>query len=135
MAAGAFVMRNASATFDTTEYNQQLTKAELTPSTETAQLKTLDPQTTHSDVDSASWTFDIAGVQDWVVAQGLADFLYANHGQVAEVVLQPRPGAGQRIATFDVVCMSPNFGGTQGEWALMELSLPVDGAPVFTESI
>lgn len=135
MAAGAFVMRNASATFDTTEYKSQLTKAELVPSTETQQLKTLDPNTTHSDVDSASWTFDISGVQDWQVAQGLADFLHDNHGQVVEVVLQPKAGTGQRIATFDVICMSPNFGGSQGEWALMELSLPVDGVPAFSVSI
>lgn len=135
MAAGAFVMRNASTTFDTTEYKSQLTRAELVPSTETQQLKTLDPATVHSDVDNASWTFNIAGVQDWVVSQGLADFLHANHGQVAEVVLQPKPGAGQRIATFDVICMSPNFGGEQGSWALMELELPVDGTPVFTVSI
>lgn len=135
MAAGAFIMRNASTTFSTTEYKQQLTKAELVPETSVEQLKTLDPNTVHSDVDTATWTFDIAGVQDWRVTQGLADFLHANHGQTVEVVLQPRPGSGQRIATFDVICMSPNFGGEQGSWALMELSLPVDGQPVFTESI
>lgn len=128
-------MRNASAKFDTTEYGTStLSKAELVPSTETSQLKTIGG-TTHSDVDSPSWTFDIAGVQDWVVSQGLADFLHANHGQVVEVVLQPKAGSGQRIATFNVVCMAPKFGGSQGDWALMELSLPVDGVPAFTVSI
>lgn len=134
MAAGAFLMRNASTTFDTTEYKSQLTKAELVPDTAVEQLKTLDPNTVHTDVDSATWTFEIAGVQDWVVAQGLSDFLHDNHGERVEVVLQPRPGGGQRIATFTVVAMSPNFGGEQGSWALMELSLPVDGVPAFTES-
>lgn len=133
--AGAFVMRNASTTFDTTEYKSQLTKSELVPSAETSQLKTLDPNTIYSDVDSNTWVFEIAGVQDWEVSVGLADFLHANHGEVVEVVLQPRPGTGQRIATFSVIAMSPPFGGSQGEWALMELSLPVDGVPAFTVSI
>lgn len=135
MAAGAFIMRNASTTFDTAEYKQQLTKAELVPDAPVEQLKTLDPSVIHTDVDTATWNFEIAGIQDWVVSQGLADFLHTNHGQTAEVVLQPRPGAGQRIATFTVMCMSPNFGGEQGSWALMELTLPVDGVPAFTTSV
>jgi hypothetical protein len=131
----AFIMRNASTTFDTSEYKQELTKAELVPDAPVEQLRTLDPTVIYSDVDSSTWTFDIAGVQNWVVSQGLADFLNDNHGGTVEVVLQPRPGAGQRIATFNVICMSPNFGGEQGSWALMELSLPVDGVPVFSVSV
>lgn len=135
MAAGAFIMRNASTRFSTTEYKSQLTKAELVPDTTVEQLKTLDPAVVHSDVDTASWTFAIAGVQDWTVTTGLAEFLHANHGKTAEVVLQPRPGTGQRTATFTVICMSPNFGGEQGSWALMELELPVDGTVTFGTSV
>lgn len=135
MAGGAFVMRNASTTFDTTEYKSQLTKAELVPESETLQLKTLDPTVVHSDVDSNVWAFEIAGVQDWTVTTGLADFLHTNHGQLAEVVLQPKPGSGARTATFSVICKSPNFGGSQGEWALMELSLPVDGGVTFGTTV
>lgn len=135
MAAGAFIIRNSSTKFDTVEYKQSLTKAELVPDTTVEQLKTLDPATVHSDVDDASWTFEIAGVQDWTVTTGLADFLYANHGQIAEVVLQPQPGTGKRTATFDVICISPPFGGERGNWNLLELSLPVDGVPVFGTSL
>lgn len=134
-APGAFVMRNASATFDTTQYNNQLTKAELVPDTAVSQLKTLDPTGTVSDVDSASWMFEIAGVQDWKVAQGLCDFLNANHGEEIDVVLQPRPGTGQRIATFKCIAISQNFGGEQGNWALFETSLPVVGTPAFSVSV
>lgn len=135
MAAGAFVMRNASTTFDTTEFKSQLTKAELVPDATVEQLKTLDPTVVHSDVDAASWTFSIAGVQDWTVTTGLADFLHANHGELVAVVLQPRPGPGQRTASFNVIAMSPNFGGERGSWALMELELPVDGGVTFGTSV
>lgn len=132
---GAFMMRNASTAFDTAEYKSQLTKAELVPDTAVEQLKTLDPAVVYSDVDSATWNFEIAGVQDWDVTTGLANFLHTNHGELVDVTFQPRPGTGQRIATFKVRAMSPNFGGEQGSWALIELSLPVDGAPVFTTSV
>lgn len=133
-APGAFIMRNAATTFNSTAYNQQLTKAELVPDVTVEQLKLLDGGTV-SDVDTPSWVFAIAGVQDWKVSQGLADFLNANHGLKVTVVLQPRPGVGQRIATFDCIAISQNFGGEQGSWALFETELPVIDQPVFTVSV
>lgn len=133
-APGAFIMRNAATSFDSTAYNSQLTKAELVPDTAVEQLKLLDGGTA-SDVDDPSWTFQIAGVQDHVATQGLANFLRVNHGAKVEVEFQARPGVGQQIATFDVVAMAPNFGGEQGSWALMELELPVDGEVVWSVSI
>lgn len=134
-APGAFVMRNASTTFDTVEYKNQLTTARLVPDADVQQLKTLDPTGTVSDVDTASWMFELAGVQDWKVTQGLCEFLNLNHGQEVDVVLQPRPGTGNRIATFTCVAKSQEFGGEQGNWALFETELPVVGSPVFSVAV
>lgn len=134
-APGAFVMRNASTTFDTVEYKNQLTTAKLVPDAEAQQLKTLDPTGTVSDVDTASWVFELAGVQDHVVTQGLCDFLTANHGQEVDVVFQPRAGAGERIATFTCIAKAQDFGGEQGSWTLFETELPVVGEPVWSVSI
>lgn len=134
MAVGAFVMRNISATFDTTQFAEHLSKAELEPEVEVAQLKLLGGNTV-SDVDEASWMFNIAGVQDWKVSQGLADFLNTNHGQEIDVVLQPRLGAGERVATFKCIGRTVKFGGEQGNFNLMEVSLPVVGKPTYSTAV
>lgn len=133
-APGAFVIKSLIAEFDSTAYQSQLTKAELVPDTAVEQLKLLDGETA-SDVDDPSWTFQVAGVQDHKATQGLANFLRINHGTKVEVTFQARPGVGEQVATFDVVAMAPNFGGEQGSWNLMELELPVDGAPVWSVSV
>lgn len=134
-APGAFVMRNASTTFDTVQYKNQLTTAKLVPDADTQQLKTLDPDGTVSDVDTVSWIFELAGLQDHKVTQGLAGFLTLNHGQQVDVVFQPRPGVGERVATFTVIAKAQDFGGEQGNWAEFETELPVVGSPVFSVSI
>lgn len=131
---GSFIIKSASAEFNTTNYSDQLSKTELVPETTVEQLKLINGKVA-SDVDTPSWTFQIAGTQNHEVATGLAHFLRTNHGQTVEVVFQAKAGAGQAIATFDVIAMAPPFGGEGGSWALMELELPVDGEPVWTVSI
>ena len=133
-ASNAFIMRSSIAEFDTKDYAEELSRAELVPDTQVEQLKLLKGNTV-SDVDNPSWTFAISGIQDWTVTQGLCDFLNANHGEKVEVTFQPRMGSGQRTATFNVIAMSPNFGGEQGSWATFELELPVDGEIVWGESV
>src|SRR5690606_23803825 len=132
-ASNAFIMRSSIAEFDTTDYAEELSRAELVPDTQVEQLKLLKGNTV-SDVDNPSWTFAISGIQDWTVTQGLCDFLNANHGEKVEVTFQPRLGTGERTANFGVVATSPNFGGEQGSWATFELELPVDGEIIWGDA-
>lgn len=129
--AGAYVLRNASITIEGTSYANQLTKARLVPETPMQTVRTLVPDGVVQDVDSTVWTLELAGIQDWKNAQGLADALNDFAGTDIDVVLQPKPGTGERTATFIAVAMPVEFGGEQGSFATFETSLPVKGAPTW----
>lgn len=132
-ATGAHVYKNAIVTIDSVEYANQLRVARLVPDQPVQTMRTLVPDGTVQDVDSATWVFEIAGLQI-NQAGGLADALRAADGTEIEVTLQPRAGTGQATATFTVKALMPPFGGEQGQWLQQELELPVVGAPVFGTS-
>lgn len=128
---GAYVLRDCVVTIDGTDYANQATKARLVPDTPIQTLRTLVPDGIVQDVDSSVWTFELAGIQDWVNAQGLADALNDAAGTTVTVVLVPRTGSGQPQATFDVVATPVPFGGEQGQFATFDVTIPVIGQPVF----
>ncbi len=130
---GARVYKNAKVTIDEVEYANQLNKARLVPDQPIQTMRTLVPDGAVSDVDSATWTFEISGLQI-NAANGLADALRDANGGELEIVLQPRAGTGQATATFTVIALMPEFGGEQGAWLTQELELPVVGQPVFGTS-
>lgn len=127
---GAIVMKDALLTLDDTEFTNQVNRARLVPDTPIQTMRTLVPDGVIQDVDSAVWTLEIQGVQSWETG-GLALFLHTNAGTVVEATLSPKNGTGKKQATFNVLCVDPPFGGDQGEFAMLELELPVVGAPVF----
>lgn len=129
----AHVMRNAKVTIDTVEYANQVTKARLVPDTPTQTLRTLVPDGVVTDTDSTVWTLELSGVESRK-AGGLAKALdtAAAAGESIELVLQPKVGAGEDIATVTVVPKPVPFGGTQGEFRTFEIELTVVGQPVFS---
>ena len=129
-AAGARVFKNAIVTIDEVEYANQVRVARLVPDQPVQQYRVLVPDGTATDVDTATWTFELSGLQINTTG-GLADALRDADGQKLDVTLQLAPGTGQPTATFTVTAMAPPFGGEQGAWMEMELSLPVDGQPVW----
>jgi hypothetical protein len=129
--AGAFVMRDALITFDDTEYQAQVTKARLVPDQNIQTMRTLVPDGVITDVDSAMWTLELSGVQDWETG-GLAAYLHSEAGNIVTVTLAPRNATGKKMATFDVRVVEPPFGGDQGAFAIVEMEMPVQGQPVFS---
>lgn len=129
--AGAYVMRNAVVTIDTVGYANQVTTATLTPEQETQTLRTLVPDGIVQDVDSPVWTLNLAGVQDYVAAQGLARYLTDNAGTKLDLTLEPK--AGGVSATCTVIAKAVPFGGEQGSFVTFEAELPVVGSPTFTD--
>lgn len=130
----AHVMRDATVTIDTVEYANQVTRARLVPETPVQQLRTLVPDGTVSDVDSAVWVLELSGVQSHKTG-GLAKALTDAAGTELEVTLQPRNGAGEDTATVTVLAKAVEFGGTQGQWRMFEVELPVVGSPTFGTSV
>jgi hypothetical protein len=131
--SGAYVFRDALITVDGTDYANQLNKARLVPDQPEQTMRTLVPDGVVVDVDSVVWTLEITGLQI-NTAGGLAAYLRTNSGLSTSWVLQPRTGIGQSKATFTATAKMPEYGGEQGAFAVIDLTLPVLGAPVFGTS-
>lgn len=132
----AHVMRNASVKIATEEFSQtgQVTKARLVPDTPVQTQRTLVPDGVVQDIDSTVWTFEMAGIQDYGT-DGLAKALADAAGTQVTVIVQPKVGTGQDVATFTIVAMPVEFGGEQGAFRLFDATFPVVGQPVFSQSV
>lgn len=128
---GAYVVKNSTCTFGAGDYAIQLNKARLVPDTPVQTMRTLVPAGIVQDVDDPVWTLELGGVQDWTIAQGLSRYLFDHHGEEVVVVLTPKSGGVSATAT--VLAMATEFGGEQGEWATIDLELPVQGQPEFDD--
>ena len=126
---GAFVLRDAVLKLGGTTFTNQTWKVQLTPDTPIVQQRTLVPDGTISDVDSATWVMEITGLQDFETS-GLADFLRDNAGNVVTFEYAPKAGSGKAKWTGSLIAVHPPIGGEQGSFAEMELELPIVGAPV-----
>lgn len=126
-----YVLRNPVIEIDDTDYTGQLTKARLVPETPTQTLRTLDPGTVIVDVDSATWTLELAGIQG-ALAVALTT---AAPGTVMDVELQLEPGTGKRKATFSILAKPVPFGGDQGAFTTFDESFAVVDIPDFTTSV
>jgi hypothetical protein len=83
------------------------------------------------DVDTPTWVCSINGIQDYVVAQGLARYLTQNSGSQLDIVFEPKKGGVS--ATVVVVAKAVPFGGEQGAFTTFDIELPAIGAPVFAD--
>jgi hypothetical protein len=127
--AGAFVLRDALLKLGGTTFTNQVWVVNLVPDTPIQQQRTLVPDGTISDVDSATWVMSITGLQDYETS-GLADYLADNAGDQVAFVYAPKVGSGKAQWTGTVIVVHPPIGGEQGSFAQMELELPIVGEPV-----
>jgi hypothetical protein len=74
------------------------------------------------------WAFTLGGLQDWEIADSLADFLCTNDTLKGTVEMS-WPEATFKW-TADVTFVACSIGGTADALAVFSVSLPVDGAPV-----
>lgn len=130
---GAFVMKNSIVTIDAVEYANQVRVARFVPEASIQTYRTLVPDGVVQDVDSATWTFELTGLQINRTG-GLAAALRAmDPGDTFTVILEPEAGVvGSGRATATVMAVPVPFGGEQGSFATMELVLPVVGEPAIT---
>jgi len=128
---GYIVMKDASIKIDDIEYANQVRKARLVPDQQTQTYKTLVPDGIIQDTDQAVWTLELEGLQINATG-GLAKALRTAAGTVVEAIIQPKVGTGQDLATVNILVPAIPFGGEQGEFLVMDLSIPVVGQPVLT---
>jgi Phage tail tube protein len=131
-APGGYIIKDAKVTFGPVggpevDYTNQFDTATLTPTQATQTRRMLTPDGTLQDVDTATWSLSLAGVQDYVDARGFARYLFEHQGQKADFTLEPR--AGEEGMTGTVTIKAVPFGGETGGWAEFSVELPVDGQP------
>ncbi len=124
------VLKDSLVEFAATDYANQLTRARLVPDVPSQTVRTLVPDGALTDVDSAAWTFEIAGIQK-LATGGLVKMLNdAEPGDIIAVEWEPKKGVvGQPTYTFNVVAQPVTVGGDQGAFATFEAVLQVVGSP------
>jgi hypothetical protein len=130
---GALVLRDSLFTVDGTDYANQVRKVRLVPDQGIQTYRTLVPDGSVQDIDSAVWTLELEGLQINITG-GLAYYLRSVSGAQIACVWQPKTGVGNAKATFTAIAMMVEFGGEQGAFLTDTLTLPVVGAPVFGTS-
>ncbi len=127
------VLKDSLIEVEGVDYANQLTRSRLVPETPSQTVRTLVPDGAVTDTDSASWTWEIAGLQKYATG-GLAKLLNESApGATLDVVWEPRAGVvGQPSYAFTVVTKSVPVGGDQGAFATFEAVLEVQGSPVIT---
>jgi FKBP-type peptidyl-prolyl cis-trans isomerase 2 len=124
VATGPYVMINPIVTIETVSYTNQLRTARLVPETTSVTYPTLDPTGTIQAYGNTAWTLELEGIQN-ELHEALLD---AEPGDQLSVVLQAKPGVGQRKATFEIAAKPVPFGGTVNEILSFEDSFAVVGA-------
>ena len=100
----------------------------IVPDTPNQQQRTLVPDGTISDVDSATYTMELQGLQDYETG-GLAAYLLTNAGTQVAFVFAPVNTVGKKKFSGTVVAIAPPVGGDQGEFAQFEIEMPIIGQP------
>lgn len=131
----AHVMKFSTIVIDSVEYNNQLTKVRLVPDSPIQTLRTLVPDGIIQDADSATWTLEVGGVQDrGPLGFGKAMDDAVASGELLTMVLQPKVGSAQDVATVQILPVPIEFGGEQGNFRTFETSFAVVGQPAFSQS-
>jgi hypothetical protein len=130
---GAFVMKNALVKIGSVDYSNQISKVRLVPDTNIQTMKTLVPEGVIQDVDTPTWTVEITAIQDMTDSVGLARYLTENHGTTVAMEVTAKVGGVK--ATFNVLCMATELGGEQGNFAVIEVELPVVGVVTLVDPV
>lgn len=128
--AARSMWKNPVVTINTHDYTGELTEVRLVPDTAIQTQKTLNPAVVLQDVDTPTWTVVLTGFQG-ALSDCLTDLA---PGTELDFVLQAEPGTGKRTATFTALSLPVDFGGEQGSYAPLSVTLPVTDQPVFDVS-
>lgn len=131
--SNAHVLKNFdSIEVDGVEMKSQIWKIELTPD-QPVQVQRAFDGGVNVDTDTPSWTaaitcFNSRKAGAFVKALDTARAA----GDTVDIVVQPKAGTGQDVATFTVTPVAVGFGGEIGSWHQAEIELPVVDQPVFS---
>lgn len=112
------------------DYSRHVSKVELVPARGTVTWQGLSPDATIQRAGRASWVANVDHVQDWETPASLSRFLLEHDGEQAELLFQPRAGAGLPSFTATGTLASGPIGGATGAVPVGSITIPLDGKPV-----
>ena len=120
-----------TVTVDTLTVECQVSEATVAFDTTTATIKTLCGENEVTTAEKGKLT--LAGYQDFTVADGLCNFLWANASKTATFEITGTDAAGNTASLAgDMQCRRPPFGPTADDAAKFSIDIPVIGVPVLT---
>lgn len=124
------VLKDVDLKIATHNFEAHVSAVTITPSVETIRWKGLTPAATFSDSSAPEWTAGLDYAQDWVTADSLAKYLFANQGQTVAAVFAPKKGTGLPAWEVDLVIAPGPIGGTVDQYMTGSVTLGVSGQPV-----
>ena len=121
-----------------THFEMDVTSARIVSTPGAVQkIVTLDG-VTHQDAEPESYALELTCVQDWDSGRpGLAYYLFNNKNTKVPFVLNPHPSgtatgdADSPPASGTVTLVPISYGGEANVYATSQVTLPIDGTPVF----
>jgi hypothetical protein len=127
IAVAPLFLKDVLFSVGTDSYEKHVSSVTFTPSTSPQTWKGLNPESTFTNVGTATWTVDIEFAQDWATTSSLSAYLFDNQGQTKTVVFEPVNG-GQGF-TASIIIVAGAIGGAVDGYGTATVSLPLQGQP------
>jgi hypothetical protein len=131
----AHVVKRHLFELDGVDYSNQLQTVLLTPNSETQSYRIAVPDGNVTDNDSATWTIQLIGIQDFGTGS-LGAALRAGNGLDMDFVYEPNVtdnGGDDHVEGVMKGAPIP-IGGTAGQFRTFDMSFGVSGEPLVTQS-
>lgn len=125
-----FVLRDCTVKLGATDtYEAHLNRVRFVPSSQTVTWQGLSPAASFTGSGRATWTCELAGVQDWETANSLAQYLTDNDGEQIPVEFLPQIGSGLAKFTGTIIAAPVEVGGEVNAIPQFTVTLGMTGAP------
>lgn len=109
------------------DFAKYVSSVTFTPSASTITWTGLGGNT-YTDVATATWTCDLAYLQDWTSTNSLSQYLFNHEGDTVPATFEPKNGGPSFTAS--IVITPGAIGGDVNAYATATVSLGVVGKPV-----
>jgi hypothetical protein len=109
-------------------FEKATSSVSLTPSASTQTWQGGTPESSYSDISTATWVNGLDYAQDWETPESLSLYLLNNEGEEKCLVFSPLAGKGLVFAVR-VVLTPGAIGGAIGSYGTASVTLPVRGRP------
>ncbi len=117
------VLKDVLLVIESDNYEKHVSGVTFTPSSSQIEWHGLTPDSSFTDVSSATWTVTLNYVQDWETADSLSEYLFENEGQTVSMTFTPVKGASKKTFTADVSITPGAIGGEVNQYATTSVTL------------